>query len=255
MFDKDLETEEMSDQTEDVSPDIEDETAEEAPETAEGEPESEAETDPTKLPPELQKHYKGMQASYTKKMQALTEAVESLSPHRERLALFDKAIAGDPQARQRLAEIAAVNQMQPQQQSVDNEIPEAFETTKDLMQYLDKRFGETLKQTLSQIMPQMMGPVQEMQQKSQIAAAQAQIDGMRAKFKDFDSHVPAILKIREENPGITLENAYKLATYNRPPSQQQTVAKPGARPKAVSPKSDKPMSFEEAFELAKRQGR
>src|SRR3990172_4896285 len=61
--------------------------------------------DITKLPPSLQIVAKQFQADYTRKMQTLKEAIQGISSHRDRLALLDNAVAGDPKARKALGDL------------------------------------------------------------------------------------------------------------------------------------------------------
>jgi len=237
----------------------------ESTETPEPSEEETPEVDPNKLPPELQKLYKGFQSSYTKKMQALQEAMDALTPHKDRLALIDKAISGDKEAMATLARIAGAQQPPSEAKETKEysyeDVPEAFEDTKSLMKFMDSRFNAALNNFAqyfqSQVLPQHLQPVQQLREESEAKAVQAQIAEMRSKYPDFDSKVKQIIEIRKENPGIGLEAAYKLSTWAPKVSAQKIVAKPGARPGAMTAKEPKgPVSWETAFKLAtERSGR
>lgn len=226
-----------------------------APETA---PAPEKETapdlgDPTKLPPELLPHYKNMQGAFTKKMQAISETLESLAPHRERLALLDRAINGDPEALKNLQRIAGVQAPQAPAKEAVEEIPEQFESTKQLMEFIDKRAQSIAKKMLDDVMPQVQQPLQQMQEQAMKQKAMAEIDSMKVKYPDFEKQVPEILRIREEMGPIPLEAAYKLATWSAKVPASQLTPQPGASPKAIAPKGGNAKSFEEAWEMAKEQ--
>lgn len=246
----------LNDEVESVeteTPEIEQETVAEEKQTPEPEPEQESDfesVDPTKLPPELQKIYKGFQSSYTKKMQSLTEAVNGLSPHRERLALLDRAINGDMEARSHLARIAGQT-AQPQQQQQQEQFPEQFEDTKSLVSYMDQRVNAMLQNTLRQMLPQVLQPVQQMQQQAALAEVNAEIDRMKTTYPDFERHTDKMIQLKQEMPGLTLEAAYKLASYRAAVAPNKLISKPGVKHSAVTSKEpDGPVSWDQAYKLA-----
>lgn len=238
-----------------------DESDAETGEASDGETPDEVEVDPNKLPPELQKLYKGFQGSYTKKMQALQEAMEALTPHKERLAIMDRAINGDKEAMAHLARLAGKPEGEPQQKTdapaYDYEdVPESFEDTRSLTKFMDNRFNAAMNNFMqylnTQVLPQHLKPVSELQEKAQAESVQAQISEMRSKYPDFDGKIKDIIEVRKQNPGIGLEAAYKLTTWTQKVSPQKLVSKPGARPAAMSAKAPKEgISWEDAYQMAK----
>ena len=250
------------DQTGEVVPDV-DETSPEASDPAEvaveETPEQDFEKiDPTKLPPEQQKFYKGMQASFTKKMQTLQSVIEGLDPHKERLSIMDKAIAGDTEARAHLARIAGEQKATTPQKVYEYEdVPESFESTKDLVKFYDGRinqgFQNMLKYIQEQVLPQHLQPVAQLQQKATQERIQGEIQVLQQKYPDFDSKIDAMVEARKTNPHLGIEEAYKLVSWKPQIPVSKTISKPGARPAAVSDvNANKAMSWEEAFEAAKK---
>lgn len=251
---------EMSEVTEVTEADVpaETETVAEEPaeteETAVSEEEQDWDGDPTKLPPQLQKIYKGMQADYTRKSQELKGIVDSVNSHKERLALLDRAEAGDPEAMAALARFAKQDQKSAEQQKGFDfeQIPETFKTSKDMISYLDQRFGAALQNYMNQVLQQHIAPLYKTSEVVQTNEVKAQIDQMRSKYTDFDKHIDAIIEVKKQNPGISLEAAYKVASYQKPVDPRKTTAKPGVRPTAVKPATNKKMTWEEAVNLAKQ---
>ena len=207
--------------------------------------------DPTKLPAEVLPFYKEMQSAFTKKMQALSETMEGFTPHRERLAMLDKAIAGDPQALENLRRIAGTPAAPAQDAAKDpyGDIPETFETTKDLMQFVDKRAQSIAQSIIDRVMPSVTAPIQDMQQKAMEQRAIAEIEGLKSKYPDFEKHIPDILRFRQDNGPVPLEACYKAVTWSPKVPASQLTPQPGASPKAISPKSNA-KSIDEAFEMA-----
>lgn len=245
----------LNDEVESVeteTPEIEQETVEEeAPKAESEESETDFESvDPTKLPPELQKIYKGFQSSYTKKMQSLTEAVQGLTPHRERLALLDRAIQGDPEARSHLARIAGQNATKQAEQQQE-QYPEQFEDTKSLVNYMDQRVNAMLQNTLRQMLPQVLQPVQQMQQQAALAEVNAEIERLKTSYPDFERHTDKMIQLKQEMPGLTLEAAYKLASFRAPVAPNKLVSKPGVKHNAVVSKEPQgPVSWDQAYKMA-----
>ena len=253
-----LSTEEGTSEFDDVeiseTPDTEQETPEAESEEESAEPTDVSETNevdfdnPQNLPPELQRHYKGMQSSYTKKMQALQNAMNGLQSHSTRLELLDKAISGDPEA------VARVSQMLGRQQASEpkptEDIPEVFESTKDLMSYIDNRFGSLVQQAVQNMIGQQVAPIQQhLQHQAKLGEYQA----VKSKYPDFDMHVKEMLELKQTYGELPLEALYKLATYQKPVKANKLTTPPsGPRPSAVKTKtnSDKPLSFKEAARLA-----
>jgi len=239
-----LETPEVEQET----PEVEESesTTEESAETQEA-PEVDFDN-PQNLPPELQKHYKGMQASYTKKMQSLQTAMNGLQSHLTRLELLDKAMAGDPEA------VARVSQMLGKPQASEpkptDDIPEVFESTKDLMSYIDNRFGSLVQQAVQNVLGTQVAPIQQhLQHQAKLGEYQA----VKSKYPDFDMHVKEMLEIKQTYGELPLEALYKLATYQKPVKANKLTTPPsGPRPSAVKTKTnpDKPLSFREAAQLA-----
>ena len=194
--------------------------------------------DPTKLPEEVQKFYKGMQASFTKKMQTLQQSIDSLSPHKDRLSLIDKAIQGDKEAQASLARIAGKQEAEVDPKVADEEfykdLPQSFENTKQLAQFFDKRFGSFLKTYIHEALPQMitkhiapaMEPLNEMRQNSLNKALEADIARLKTTYPDFDNHLEKMIELKKTSSGLTLEQAYKLASYRSPVSPKKIVSKP-----------------------------
>jgi hypothetical protein len=255
------ETEEVLETTTD-QPEEDTTEVESSEETAEGaeqetpEPEPAPETpefdgDITKLSPEAQKIAKGFQASYTRKMQALQTAMEGLKSHEGRLKLLDRAIQGDKEARANLASMFG-NQTQPAN-AAEDDMPEQFGSFKEMRDYFDKHYEGKMQQRVENILQQHIAPLV---QHIQMQRAEAVINEARAKYKDFDSHVGQIIALREQNPGLSLDAAYKLARADSHPEVPPTarVTKPGKRPAAaVSKGPDKLLSWEEASAQALRE--
>lgn len=255
----DNETEEVLDTTteqpeEDTTEEVE--SSEETPEVAEEEtpeetPEPEFDGDITKLSPEAQKVAKGFQASYTRKMQSLQSAMEGLRSHEGRLKLLDRAIQGDPEARNNLVSMFGQKQHQPA--ASEDDMPEQFESFKEMRTYFDKHYESKMQQRIDGIIQQHIAPLV---QHIQTQRAEAVINEARAKYKDFDAHVGKIIELREQNPGLGLDAAYKLARAESHPQipRTATTTKPGKRPAATVSKSpDRLLSWEEASEQALRE--
>jgi hypothetical protein len=238
-----------------VGPSPEGETAEDATEetlpTPESAPEQDFENiDPTKLSPELQKIYKGFQGSYTKKMQGMQKTLEGLQAHAERLQLMDRAMAGDPAARQTLAKA-----LQLEAQKADHpqdDIPAQFTDSKHLVSTIEGRIMKQVAQAIQQNMQSMAGNyLQPIQAQMQYQQQMAEYESVKKVYPDFDAHIPAMIEVRQQYPGIPLEAAYKLVTYKSPAPRTQVTAKPGVRPSATKPKpSGQNMTFDEAAAAA-----
>jgi len=236
---------EVLDKTLEVSPESEtpEEVIEETPEESTKEP---AETeqpgqaafdgDINKLPAELQTVAKGFQADYTRKVQALQKAVESFEPHKERLALLDRAISGDPNARKVLGDMFG-EKVAPQAPEPE-EIPESFKTVNDMLGFLekrlDRRYKDGFEKKLEEFQRSMVDTLSPIMQQTQHQTAQAAMNQAKAKYKDFDEHIPTMVELSKSNPYLNYDQLYKLATYDkRPiPSSKQTL-KPGVRPSSA----------------------
>jgi len=121
---------------------------------------------------------------------------------------------------------------------------------------MDARFNAAMNNFMqylnTQVLPQHLQPVAQMQEESQAKAVQAQIAEMRSKYSDFDGKIKDIIEVRKKNPGIGLEEAYKLSTWSQKVSPQKLVSKPGARPAAMTAKPPKEgISWEDAYQMAK----
>jgi len=67
-------------------------------------------------------------------------------------------------------------------------------------------------------------------QHTQQQTAKAAIAQAKAKYKDFEQHIPAMIEISQRNPQLNYDDLYKLATYDKRniPVAKQTM-KPGVR--------------------------
>lgn len=232
----------------------------ETPDTPSDETNELGKIDPNKLPPELQKLYKGMQADYTRKQQQLAKAIEGLEPHKEKLALIDKALTGDPEAMQKLSRITqSLPNQQQQQQTYDfNKIPETFESPKHLTDFFDQRmtaaFNNFLGYLNQNVIGKMQQPIAEMQNQVLQEKVAAEIQSARAKYSDFQNKEKEIAKVVQKYPGISLDDAYKLVSFSPKVPAQKIVSKPGVNSRAVTHKpSSESMTWEDAFKLAKEQ--
>lgn len=207
--------------------------------------------DPNNLPPEVLPYYKEMQAAFTKKMQTVSDTLAAFAPHKDRLDLIDRAIAGDPAALKNLQRIAGVPEPAPAPaKDPYGDIPETFETTKDLMQFVDKRAQAIAQTIVEQVLPQVTQPLHDLQTKALEERARAEINAVQAKYPDFDQNIPAIVSIREKYGPIPLEEAYKLATWSPKVPASKLTPQPGASSKAMAPKNASAKTIEEAFAMA-----
>jgi hypothetical protein len=210
-------------------------------------------TDPTKLPPEVQKFYKGLQGDYTRKMQGLSQALEGLKTHASRLQLMDRAMTGDENARAELARIVGWERAQAQAHQAD-EIPD-FNNATDLVKFMDQRVAQAVQNAIRQTLESQVAPhlqqVQTMAMEAHQQKQMAEYEATKKDFPDFDNYLPQMVEIRRGNPALTLRQCYQLATYRNPSPPSKIVSKPGARPAAVKDKNDgKLLSFEEAAAAA-----
>ena len=201
--------------------------------------------DPNKLPAEIQKFYKGMQGSFTKKMQALQQAMDSLNPHKERLALVDRALQGDKEAQAVLGRIAGNGAPAPaplpDQEPFYRDVPKAFDNTRGLVEYLDKRFGGFLQTYVNQMIPQIvqqqvapaMAPLQQMQEQTARNGVLAEVNRLKTAYPDFETKAAQMIELKKANPGLNMEQAYKLAAFRNPTAPSKIVSRPGVRPASV----------------------
>lgn len=201
--------------------------------------------DINKLSPELQQVAKGFQADYTRKTQALQTALDGLKSHQTRLELLDRAIAGDPQAREALGSM--FQRSQPAKQEQSEEFPEQFASVSDMVKFLDGRFQGLVQKQLEGVVQQHLQPVR---QHIDYQRAQAEYSSVKAEFPDIDEHIDEIIKVRNENPGVKLRGAYILATHKKPIPSSAAVSKPGKSASAVKPKNAGSMSWEESVRAA-----
>lgn len=213
--------------------------------------------DPTKLTGEAAKYYKGFQKSYTQKMQGLSQALEGLKSHSTRLQMLDRAIAGDREATAQLAQVIGAEPKQPSKPT-QQEIPAEFASTKHLTDFFDQRVSQLVEARIAAAMGQYVQPIQQnMQQQQQMLQNQrneAEYNLAKKEHPDFDTHLEQMVELRRANPGLSLEQTYRLATYKVPVSPSQLISKPGVRPSGVMHKSsDHNLTFEEAAEAAIKQ--
>lgn len=227
------------------------ETPSEQPETAPGAKETPTLGDPNKLPPEVLPYYKEMQASFTKKMQSLQAAVDAVLPHKDTVELFNKAMRGDPDARATIARIAGSPEQKPVQ--AEDELPEQFESTKQLMDYIGKSVQKMIEKSLQGQIAPLQQQSQEIQMERMKAQADMEIESCRKQYPDFDDKIDSILAVRKKYPGLDLEASYKLATFQQKVPVQNTTMKPGTSPSKVAPKRKSAMTWEEAYEISKQE--
>lgn len=201
--------------------------------------------DINKLSPELQQVAKGFQADYTRKTQALQTALDGLKSHQARLDLLDRAISGDPTAREALASM--FQRTAPAKQEQDEALPEQFASVSDMVKFLDGRFQGIIQKHLEGVVQQHLQPVR---QHIDYQRAQAEFDAVKTEFPDLEDHIDAIIKVREENPGIKLRGAYILATHKKAIPASAAVSKPGKSATAVKPKAQGNMTWEESVRAA-----
>lgn len=192
--------------------------------------------DITKLPPEVQTVAKRFQADYTRKMQTLKEATQSINAHRDRLALLDNAIAGDPNARKALGDMFAPRQTEKQPEA-EEDLSEGFKDVKHMFKVLDQRYQAGTKKMLEEFMQSLVDThIAPMRQQTQQQAAKSAYDTAKTKYPDFDKYVPAMTKLFEENPYMNYEQLYKLATWEEKQKQPaRPTMKPGIRASSVKP--------------------
>lgn len=201
--------------------------------------------DINKLPPELQQVAKGFQADYTRKTQALQTALDGLKSHQTRLELLDRAIAGDPAAREALGSM--FQRPTPATQETEEALPENFTSVPDMVKFFESRFQGMLQKQLEGVVKQHLQP---MRQHIDYQRAQAEYDSVKTEFPDIDEHIDAIIKVRDENPGVKLRAAYILATHKKPIPPSAAVSKPGKSATAVRPKNAGNMSWEDSVRAA-----
>lgn len=213
---------------------------------------------PQNLPPELSKYYKGMQAAFTRKQQAVSEALSKLQPHAERLTLLDRAAQGDPQAR---AYIASTLGLQMQQPSPEEPVDvDSFETPQDLVKYMQGQQEKAIQQALSQFQQQLVPQLQnlQMQQQQQMLLAeekrqQTEYEAAKSKFPDFDNYLQPMIELRRQYPGMSMEEAYKLATYKKPIDANKATSTPKRAGTSTRQPIKKIESFEDAVAAAERE--
>jgi len=213
--------------------------------------------DPQNLPPELKDYYNGMQASYTKRQQGVTDALRNLEPHAERLQILDRAQKGDFQAQAQIASMLGLNLQapgQPQVQKQDEPVDvDSFETPSQLVAHMEKRQELAIKQALGafqqQLVPHIRGLQQQQQQqlaRIQDEKSEAEYLSVKAKYPDFDNYIDNMIELRKSYPGLGMEKAYQLATYRKPVLKSSGTNRPGKSSSSVRQKSKKIDSYEEA---------
>ena len=167
-------------------------------------------------------------------MQTLKEAIQGISSHRDRLALLDNAVAGDPKARKALGDLFGSRTTETPKPEM---LPENFKDMGEMVNYLDKRYQSTMEKTLEKFAQSLVDThITPIRQQTQQQVANAAYDAAKAKYPDFDKHVPAMAKLSEENQYLNYEQLYKLATWKekQKPETRPTM-KPGVRPSSVKP--------------------
>lgn len=188
---------------------------------------------PNKLPPELKPVFKRMQASFTRKMQALSDERKTLGP---KAAAFDNLVAD-----------AGFRQWYESRQNggagEDDEAGDGSSTVTD---------------------PHMARRMQALERRDLERQAAMEFKDFTAKHPEWENYQADMTELMEKNPSLTYEDAFKLATYedaqkngsrarldklgakrransNKPSSSQGDVPPPRAR------------SVQEAFNMAKKQ--
>jgi len=217
---------------------------------AEPNEESFTKVNPDDLPKELQDAYKQMQADYTRKTQESAE-------EKKKAQLYDQLVQeqmvnqkfpkqeqkAEPETQGYLAEALGVSldELEPAQKQQLEQLAKIVDTA------VNRRVGESIKPIQDDLLTR--------DYRQELAEA-------RKRYEDFDEYTQDIKSIVSQNPQMSYEQAYKIASYEQAAKKGRTEAVKNfeAKKKQSSPKtspsakeSDEPeKGFENIFNWAKK---
>jgi len=212
--------------------------------------ESFTKVNPDELPDELKPLFKNMQADYTRKTQELKEL-------QEKAQLYDRLVQED-MVKKKFPE--------PQEQAkpeTENYLADALGVSlNDLDDSQRQQVEQLAKIVDAAVNRRVSESIKPIQDDLLSRDYKQELEETRGKYPDFNDYVAEIKKIVEQNPQMSYEQAYKLATYEEATKRGRAEAVKNfeAKKKQSSPKttpsakeSDEPDGgFESIFNWAKK---
>lgn len=168
----------------------EDQAKGDAPSTEEFYPSSE-------VPPELQPHWKRMQAAFTQKTQSVAEVRKAAESVQEKAVLFDRVFS-DPRVTNFVASLAGVSTEEASEDSMGDSEADESTGNAELSQ---------LKQKMSYLENAMI--------QQRVAAEKAQFIKDHPNWEQEVGGKAALGNVWRARPELSMEEAYKLAAYDR----------------------------------------
>jgi transposase-like protein len=197
---------------------------------------------PTELRPHLTRHYKRMQASFTRKMMGASDAMT-------KAAAFDRIVA-DP----------AFQVWMDQQRNGTGPDEPTGKSSRDTSEG-----GDVLRAMIEEVLDQKLRPMVEHTRNSEREKIQVQarqeFDQFKKDFPDWTVYKDEMKEEMSSNPRLSYAQAYKIVAYgdgvagkalNRMEAKKKAnVARPSSRPGEGEPAPAK--TIQEAYLLAKKQ--
>lgn len=200
--------EETPSEDEEESPDP-DESEEEASEEEGSEKEEEVEqfTDPNKVPPQLREAFRGMQAKYTKRMQALAQDVRYSEAFQELLRMPEfKQFADDLDNRRPYGYSSEFRQNGSDRSGKDEEREEDGDSIQVGEGKVSmKALAKALLPMLDQVISAKIAPLHDKE-------AARTLRQLERDDPDFDDYRPALTRLMRRHPTMTIEEAYELVS-------------------------------------------
>lgn len=196
-------TEEASEEAEEGSGDSGDESSEEGGEEGEEEEAPEQYFDLTKVPDNLKAVAKKMQATHTRKMQALAldarkaAALDDLMQHREFKLFLADLESGKPYGAS-----TRVSTRTRAGEEIDEEGDEAAGVSEGKLDMA--KIVKAITPVIREVVQESIAPLAR-------DRGQEIWDKTREKHDDFDDYLPEITKLQKAFPNMALERAYRLA--------------------------------------------
>lgn len=197
----DVSSEQTSMEDSNTIEDSQEETSTAGEQTGAEEVEAFSKINPDELPDELKGVYKQMQGDYTRKTQELS------------------ALKRDAEEFRRLQQEQLVKEKFPAPQATVSEgtqdmVAEAFGLDPATMDADQRAQLSTLAKGVEHIAKKMVAEsITPMQNQLMAKEINQELSETRKKYSDFDQHIPAIQSLVKQNPSMTYEDAYKLATW------------------------------------------
>jgi len=234
----------------DATPEVNsEESAEEGTESTSNE--SFSSVDPKELPPELQERYKQMQADYTRKAQEIGEI-------RNKAQLYDQ-MQQEQLLKEKFPEPEQVNASDESLDYVAESLGIDLSTADPEYKASIANLAKMVDAIASKRIQEQVGPMQrnllERDYKQELA-------DVKTRYPDFDEYRSAIVDTVKNNPQMSFEQAYKLASYEDREKKGRTeamknleVKKQISSPRSASSAKEEEnlKSFEDIYNWAKGQ--